>query len=90
MGGSLINFPRETVEFLPVAVLADGVEVVEDVEFSVTGGDDRPSAWTAAVLLGGKTGLMVEGQEPGRYTVWARVTGETETPVINAGQYNVC
>lgn len=83
------SFPRESVEFLAAPVTVDGAVVTTGVEYAVTTGSDRPTVWTAATLLGGRTGIMVQGYAPGYWNVWARVSSAPETPVVQCGTFQV-
>lgn len=82
-------YERETVEFIPVTVTINGDTVTEAVEFAVTVAVDRPTDWAAPVELDGRIGVMTDHQDPGSYTVWARVTDSPEVPVIRCGSYRV-
>lgn len=83
------SYPRETIEFQPVSISVNGVVVTTGIEYAVTTDGARPLVWNIPTILDGKTGFMVQGQPPGTYTVWARVTANPETVVINCGQYVV-
>ncbi len=86
------EYPRETVEFIPVTVTVDGEEVTSGVAFSVVQlitGAERPGAWIAPVALGGRIGVMTDQQEPGIYAVWAKITDAPEIPVVFCGEYKV-
>ena len=83
------TFPRETNEFLPVTVTVNGVPVTSGVTFSSVLGDARPVTFVAAVVLGPLIGIQVVAKDVGLHTIFARVTGAGETPVINCGQYRV-
>lgn len=77
----MMIFQRETSEFLPVMVSRNGVQVTSGVETAITSRGVRPSAWTAAMELGGQVGLMVEDLTPGVYDVWVRISADPEEPV---------
>ena len=82
------TYPRETTEFVHIVVTVDGQPVTDNVSFSVvprTTGKPRPTTWTPAMLLDGRTGLLLGPAQPGELQVWARVTDAPETPVIDCG-----
>lgn len=81
------TLPRETIEFLPIAVTVDDVNVTTGVMFSTVIAPARPSLWTPAATVSGKIGMVVSEATPGLYTVYAKITGAGETPVILCGQY---
>lgn len=82
---NVIHVPRETQEFIVVDLRIDGTQITSGLEISITPGDSRPTIWTPATTLAGKTGLPIAGFAPGDYTVWARITQNEETPVRMAG-----
>ena len=82
-------YPRESVEFIPVTVTVDGASVSAGVEVCVTTRSARPVDWADPVELEGQIGVMTGGQDPGTYTVWARVTDNPEIPVIECGTYRI-
>jgi hypothetical protein len=84
-------YPRETVEFVAVLITIDGVTVTSPtgVELAVVLDGSRPTAWTAAIALSGKIGIIISGLAAGQYRVWARVTSSPETPVIECGYITV-
>jgi protein-disulfide isomerase len=86
---SIPTFPRESIEFLPITVTVDGVKVSTGVTFAKTTGADRPTVFNAAVTVGSNIGVMVAGEPTGLTTIYAKVTGTGETPVIMCGQYRV-
>lgn len=79
------TYPRETTEFQPVTVRVDSVTVTTGIQFAITARSTRPTTWTDAVLLGGKTGVMITGLAVGLYRIWAKVTSSPETPVLDCG-----
>jgi hypothetical protein len=83
------TYPRETVEFQAVTVTVNGQVVTDDVEFSITERDVRPTVWDVAVVNGSEIGFMVEGFDPGVWKVWARVTSAPEVPVVDCGFFIV-
>jgi hypothetical protein len=78
-------YPRESTEFVAVAVTNAGSPVTTSLEFAVVADGARPTAWTASTTLSGNTGILITGLTPGFYRVWARVTSSPETPVIECG-----
>jgi hypothetical protein len=84
----MTSYPRETTEFVAYDIKVDGVPVADGVAFSVvprTTAKPRPSTWTPAVVIDGKTGWLLEPGEPGDLQVWARVTDNPEVPVLDCG-----
>lgn len=81
--------PRETVEYIPVPVTLNGVVTIMGVEFAVVADGSRPTAWTAAAVVTGKTYVLVTSLTPGQWRVWARVTAAPETVVIECGYITV-
>jgi hypothetical protein len=82
------TYPRETTEFVHVVVTVDGQPVTDGVAFSVvprTTAKPRPTSWTPAVVIDGKTGWLLQPGEPGDLQVWARVTDNPEVPVLDCG-----
>lgn len=82
------SYERETVEFLEVIVTLDGALTTAGIKTAVTTGE-RPTAWSPAVIVDGKAGLMVEGRSPGVYTVWAQVTAGAEIVALRVDQFRV-
>jgi hypothetical protein len=82
-------FPRESVEFQPVTVTRDGFTVSTGVSFSIVPDGDRPTTWTAAISINGKTGCMVSGLARGTYRIFAKIADSPETPVIDCGYFYV-
>lgn len=83
------TYPRETAEFQPVTVTVDGAPVTTGVQFAVVESGARPTSWTTPVTLGGKIGVMVENLDPGTWHVWAQITSDPETPVVDCGEFDV-
>lgn len=83
------TYPRETVEFQPITVTVDGVEVLTGVTVAVVASGVRPVTYTAPTTLAGKIGVMVTGMALGIYDVWAKVASSPETPVIYCGSFRV-
>ena len=83
------SYPRETVEFAPITVKVDGVEVLTGVTVSVVAAGVRPTVWVAPTTLDGKIGVMVTGMTAGLYDIWAKVVSSPETPVIYCGPLRV-
>lgn len=83
------SYPRETVQFQPVIVTNNGLPVLSGVQFADVPDGSRPLVWAAAVVLSGQVGVMVAGYPAGRRHVYAQVTANPETPVIDCGVYMV-
>ena len=81
------TLPRETIEFLPITVTVNGANITTGVMFSTVIAPVRPTVWTAAVTVNGTIGIVVSGAAPGLYTVYAKIAGTGETPVMLCGQY---
>lgn len=81
----MTSYPRETVEFIPVTVTVDGVQVTQGVEFAVVLGQARPTTWAAPTTLDGQIGVLISGLTPGSWVIYARVSASPETPVIKCG-----
>lgn len=82
-------YPRESVEFQPVAITVNGTAVLTGVTFSVVEYGLRPSTFGTAVSLSGNIGVMVSALDPGDYTVWAKIVSSPETPVVECGYFTV-
>ena len=84
-------FQRETLEFLPVVVTVDGVEVTAGVEFAIVDINARPETWDEPTVLGDAIGVMVDGATlgTGTFRVFAQVTDSPEVPVIDCGSFRV-
>jgi hypothetical protein len=83
------NFPRETVEFLPIIVTVNDVVTTTGIQFSDVPDGARPLTWVAPVTLSGQIGVMVQGYGPGRRRVFAQATENPEVAVIDCGVYTV-
>lgn len=86
----MTTIPRESREFLPLTVTdtTSGTPVTAGIEYALTQGADRPTAWTPAEVRDGTAGVVTAGTlEPGRYTVWVRITTTTDSPVDMAGWF---
>lgn len=81
------RYERESIEFQPITVTVDGVAVTTGVTFAITPNGTRPATYTytAPATVAGKTGVMVQGLQPGAYNIWAKVASTPETVVINCG-----
>jgi low temperature requirement protein LtrA len=80
------SYPRETIEPMAVTVTVGGVIVTTGVSFDLTTGGNRPAVWTAALAIdGGGTGVLIDGLDPGTWTVFAKVG----TVVIECGSFEV-
>lgn len=82
-------YPRETVEFQPVSVTRDGAAVSTGLAFAVVPDGARPATFTPAVVVDGKTGVMVSGLAAGTYRIFAQITAGAETPVIDCGYFYI-
>lgn len=86
----MANYPRETVEFVPVVVTVDGAPVTSGVQICLNDSPaTRPTIWVAATVLDGKTGFMVQGRSEGNLYVWAKYTDSPEVPVIYCGRVTI-
>jgi hypothetical protein len=83
------TFQRETVEHQPVTVTITGTPSNAPVKYSVAPSGSRPTTWVDPVTVDGKPGVMIQGYQPGVYTVYVQVTASPETPVETAGQFQV-
>jgi hypothetical protein len=83
------TYPRETVEFQPVAVTVNGTPVTTGVQFAIAAAGARPITWAAPVTLNAQIGVMVENLQPGVWHVWAQITSTPEIPVIDCGAFEV-
>ena len=82
-------YPRETVEFQPVNVTRDGAVVTDGLAFAVVPDGHRPEIFTPAVIVAGKTGVMVSGLAQGTYRIFAQITAGAEIPVIDCGYFYI-
>lgn len=81
------DYPRESIELVPVTVQIDGAPVTEGFTLALTAGRDRPSAWVAPTVIGASVGWLLDGTlAPGTYSLWAKVVAAPETPVIDLGR----
>lgn len=90
---SVDSYPRESNVLVPLTVSLNGapltVSQVGQIELAVHPVGVRPSAWAAPVVILTEYGVMTGGLAAGFYTVWARVTANPETPVIDLGSFRV-
>ena len=86
---SSTGYLAETVEFQPITIKVDGVEVLTGVTISVTAAGVRPTVFVAPTTLAGKLGFMVAGMTAGIYDVHAKVASAPETPVVYVGNIRV-
>lgn len=82
-------YQRETVEHQPVTTTVTGAPTNATVKYAVEPTGSRPTAWLDPVTVDGKSGVMIQGYQPGVYTVFVQVTANPETPVEVAGQFQV-
>ena len=85
---TITRYPRETVEFIAIAVEVDGNPVV-DFQYAVTLDGVRPATWSTPTTLGIRKGFLLSASPVGLYTVWVRYTSNPEIPVLEAGQFRV-
>jgi len=83
------TYQRETIEHQPVTTKVNGVATTTGLKYSVVLTGARPTAWLDPVTVDGKPGVMIQGYQPGVYTIYVQVTANPETPVENAGQFQV-
>lgn len=90
MGWQLVSsYERESTEFQPVTITVDGTVTTAGVTFCVAPNGTRPATFVAPTTVNGKIGVMVTGLQPGIYRVWAKVTSNPETPVLNCGYITI-
>jgi hypothetical protein len=90
MGRQLVNsYERETTEFQPVTITVDGASVTTNVTFCLAPDGVRPVTFTAPATVAGKIGVLVTGLTPGAYRVWAKITSNPETPILNCGYITI-
>lgn len=82
-------YQRETIEHQPVTTTVNGAATGDGVKYAVEPTGARPSVWLDPVTVDGKSGVMIQGYQPGVYTVYVQVTANPETPVETAGQFQV-
>jgi len=80
------SYPRETVELVPLTVTVNGTPVTSYSTAMVSDGT-RPTVWTAAVTVGGSTGVMLPGTatKADRLRIFAKITDSPEIPVMDLG-----
>ncbi len=78
------TYLKESVEFQEIAVTLDGVPETA-FEVCMVPYGQRPATWEPATVVSGKAGIMIQDQEKGEYSIFVRVQGNPETPVLNAG-----
>lgn len=85
------NYPRETTEYITANVYLDGQLITTNVQLSVVPAGQRPTTWTPAEIIQGKTVYLINGLTTGSYTVWSKVTpvGSEEKPVTNHGSFRI-
>lgn len=92
IGSSKMNvYERESKEFLRAVVYKGSEILIDGVYFAVVGLNERPTEddWVPALVLDGKTGLIIEGFGVGNHTVWARVIENPEDVVKKIGNFKV-
>lgn len=75
----MLNFPRETVEYLPIEATLDGTPTTT-YQVAVVPHGTRPTVWTASPYL-------ITGLTPGYYDAYTKVTDTPEQPVTYAGSF---
>lgn len=83
------TYPRETVEFVGITVALNGAVVTTGIQFAITTFEQRPTTWVAAVILDGKTGVMITGLAPGVYTAYAKITASPETVIKEVAPFRI-
>lgn len=82
-------YERESVEFQPVGVMLDGQPVLDGISYAIVLDGARPVDFIEAVVLAGKTGVMVQGLSRGTYRIFAKIVNSPELPVIDCGYFYV-
>lgn len=82
-------YERESVEFQPVEVKLNGQVVLDGISYAIVPDGERPVTFAAAVILSGKTGVMIQGLAHGTYRIFAKVLNTPEIPVIDCGYFYV-
>lgn len=88
------EYPRETLEFIPVELYFDGEPVNDFSNMSVTvrHNYERPDTdWESLIQIDEEWGFMLNGDAlgPGTFTVWIKVTDSPEVPVVKIGNLKV-
>lgn len=83
------TYERETVDFQPVNVTVGGAPVTAGVSLCVVPEDQRPAAFSPAVVRGPTLGVVIAGMSPGTYDVYAKVAAGADVPVIKCGSFIV-
>lgn len=84
-------YERESKEFLRAIVQKGKQVLTADIFFAVVGINDRPKEedWFPALVMDGRTGLLVENYPVGTHMVWARIIDEPEDVVKRLGMFRV-
>ena len=82
------TYPRETRELVELTVTDHG-QPVTVYDTALTQGTTRPATWTAAAVVDGHRGVLIDHLTAGIWHVWVRVTANPEVPVIYCGSINV-
>lgn len=84
-------YERESREFLRAVVYKGNEVLIDGVYFAVVGLNERPTEddWVPALVLDGKTGLIVDNYAVGTHMVWARVVENPEDVVKKIGTFKV-
>jgi len=83
------SYDRDSAEYLELIVTVDGATVTSGIEYAVTTGDERPSAWAPVTIVDGRPMALLQGRAPGTYVVWARVTAGSELVVMRVDTFLV-
>lgn len=85
------TYERESKEFMGVIVRRGKNLVLDNVYFAVLQSNERPedTDWEPALILDGRTGVIIEDHPVGTHTVWARVVSDFEDVVKRLGAINV-
>lgn len=82
-------YPRETDEFVRVAVSVNRAPVTSGVAIAIVPDGQRPVSYTPALIKEGNTGFRLRNLAAGIWHVYARVVLVDETPVIDCGRFEV-
>lgn len=85
----MLALPRETNEYLYLNVTDNGTPVTSGVEATLTQNGARPTAWFTPDTVDGKPAVRIRDMQPGRYSVWVRITIGSEQPVEEAGTVTI-
>ena len=83
------SYDRDSAEYLELVVTVDATPVASGIEYAITTGDNRPSAWLPVTLVDGRPMALLQGRPAGTYVVWARVTAGTEVVIMRVDTFLV-